>query len=147
MNDLERDVLCGSCPKAKLHINKSGTEFGVRYVILKSDKQYIIKDNPDTPWNELIKSKDRFISTYVPKFGKYEIEEFVGYKMMEALFISKDITDLLNSELVCNDFPYNITRISSERLKKELLKCFTKLEETDSVVKLMFMCKPYEEIE
>jgi len=151
MNNFIMKVLCGGCPKQKLEIESSGRMHDVDYVTLKSNKRYIIKDNPNVSWDDIMNNKEKFISTYVPRFGKAEIEHFVGYKMMEALFITKDITDLLNSELLCDDSPYNVTRIKSERLKEELLKCFEKVERPDSynpnVIFLMFKWKPYCELE
>lgn len=147
MNYLEMKILCEGCPKLKCDIESSGSKYGVDYVTLKSDKRYVIRDNPDVSWDEIMKNRDDFISTYVPKFGKYEIEEFVGYKMMEALFITKDITELLNSELICDDRPYNITRINHDALKKRIMKCFYVLDATDKNVSLVFKWKQWNELE
>jgi len=98
-----------------------------------------------------MKERDNFVSMYVPKFGKFEIEAFIGYKMMEALFITKDITNLLNSELLCDDSPYNVSKITSEMLQNKLLKCFEIIDEemryNKEVIKLMFKWKPYYEME
>ena len=150
MNNLEMRILCEDCPKLKCEIESSGSKQGVDYVTLKSKKRYIIEDNPNVSWDEIMKNRDKFISTYVPKFGKYEIEEFVGYKLMEALFITKDITKLLNSELLCDDTPYNVTRIRQDYLKRQIMKCFDEVWHdaySHNVVKLVFKWKPWSELE
>jgi len=148
MNSLEIKVLCAGCPKFNLEVKESGSKFGVDFVTLKTDENYIIQDNPNVSWDEIMKNRDLFISKYVPKFGKYEIEEFVGYKLMEALFITKDVTDLLNTNLACFDV-YNTTRISSERIKEKLLKCFEfkGVSDVGNYTYLMFKWVPYNELE
>lgn len=147
MNNLEMRILCEGCPRQKCAIEESGSKYGVDYVILKSSKRYIIEDNLNVSWDEIMKNRENFISTYVPKFGKYEIEEFVGYKMMEALFITRDITGLLNSELLCDDSPFNITRINRDYLKKQILKCFYVLDIDKNNVSLVFKWKPWNQLE
>lgn len=150
MNNLEMKILCEGCPRLKWEIESSGSKYGVDYVTLKSNKRYIIEDNPNVSWDEVMKNRDKFISTYVPRFGKYEIEEFVGYKMMEALFITKDITDLFNSELLCDDSPFNITRIKQDSLKNKIMKCFDVVWHdaySHKVVKLVFKWKTWNELE
>jgi len=150
MNKLEMKILCEGCPRLKQEIENSGSKYGVDFVTFESEKRYIILDNPDVSWDDIMKNRDKFILTYVPKFGKYEIEEFVGYKMMEALFITKDITELLNSELLCDDSPFNITRIKQDILKKRIMKCFVVLcteESNNNTVTLVFKWKPWCELE
>ena len=150
MNELEMKILCDGCLRQKQEIQGSGSKYGVDFVTFKSEKRYIIRDNTDISWDEIMKNRDKFILTYVPKFGKYEIEEFVGYKMMEALFITKDITELLNSELLCDDLPYNVTRIKQDILKKRIMKCFDVIwteEFNNNIVTLVFKWKPWCELE
>lgn len=151
MNNLVMKFFCHDCPKFQRKIESSGSQYGVDYITFKAEKRYIIEDNPNVSWDEIMQNREKFISIYTPKFGKYEIEEFVGYKLMEALFITKDITDLLNSELLCDDSPYNVTRIKYERLKEELLKCFEIVEKdvshNSNAIFLMFKWKPWKELE
>lgn len=150
MNELVAKVLCTGCDKYKKRVEASGSMYGVDYIVLSSSKKYIIVDNPNISWDEVMKKRNYFIDTYVPKFGKYEIEQIVGHKIMEALFITKDITELLNSELLCDDSPFNITRVDSERLKEKLLKCFEVVKgnlSNSDVIQLMFKWKPYNELE
>lgn len=150
MDSLAAKVLCMGCDKYKKIVEASGSMDGVDYVVLKSRKQYKVVDNPNISWDNIMQNRDKFIDTYVPRFGKYELERFVGHKIMEALFITKDMTSLLNSELLCDDSPYNITRVSSDKLKERLLKCFDIMTEdgdNTSYVEIMFKWKPYEELE
>lgn len=149
MNNLEMNILCDGCPRRKWKIKSSGSMYGVDYVTLESKKRYIIEDNPKVSWDEIMRNRGAFTTIYVPKFGKYEIEEFVSHKMMEALLITRDITDLLNSELLCEDIPFNITRVKQPELEKAILRCFDVAYEDvyKKVVKLVFKWKPYLEIE
>lgn len=148
MNNFKMKILCEGCPKLKCEIESSGSKYGVDYVTFKSKKRYVIEDNPDVSWDEIMKNRENFISTYVPKFGKYEIEEYVGYKIMEALFITKDITDLINSELLCDDTPYNITRIKQNYLEEQVMKCFDVVSQgPNNLVKLVFKWRSWRELE
>lgn len=151
MNKAIMNIICDGCSRVKAKIEDSGSMHGVDYVTFDSKKKYIIVDNPAVSWDKIMKERENFVSIYVPKFGKYEIEAFVGHKMMEALLITQDITGLFNSELLCDDSPFNVTRINSDILRKRLLKCFDIVTEekmhNSSVVKLMFKWKPYYELE
>lgn len=129
---------CCDFLKPKGFVKEEGQKFRVQYVVFKSNEKYIICDNEEVSWDEIMRSRDNFQSLYVPKFGKYEIEEFISYFMKVALFISKDITDLFNMDLVCDDFPYNITKISSDLIKERLLKCFEVVKKEESKTYLKF---------
>lgn len=149
MNNFEMKILCGDCPNLNLKIVNSGSMFGVQFVSFETEKKYIIIDNPDISWNSIMRERENFTSTYVPKFGKYEIEHFIGYKLMEALFITKDITELLNCELLCNDFPYNVIKVRADILKKRILQCFEEVDgdcDNPNIVFLMFKWKTYSEL-
>lgn len=150
MNSFEMKFFCEGCSRLNLEIESSGSKCGVDYVSLKSKKRYVIRDNSNVSWDKIMKNRENFISIYAPKFGKYEIEEFVGYKLMEALFITKDITELLNMELHCDDSPFNITRIKKDYLKKQIMKCFDVVwteEFSNNIVTLIFKWKPWSELE
>lgn len=144
MNNLEMRILCGDCPKLKSNIVDSGRKYGVEYVILKSDKRYIIVDNPDISWDDIMKNRIKdFVTRYVPKFGKFEIEEYLSYAMLEAIIFTKDITNLFNSELLCFDLPYNVTRVSSDSIKNKMLKCFDVVSQSEDEIRLMFKWEYY----
>ena len=119
-------------------IKMKGAKFGVQYVMLESDERFLIVDNPRVSWDNVMRNIEKFDFTYVPKFGKFEIEEFVGYYMKEALLISKDITHLLFMELVCDDSPYNITNVSMSQLRERVLKCFDVVRKDGNITYLMF---------
>ncbi len=148
MNNTEMMILCEGCPKRDVKLASSGSMHGVSYITFPSDKRYIIRDNPDVSWDEIMRRREKFMEIYIPKFGKYEIEQFVAHKLMEALFITKDITELLNSKLVCFDM-YNTTRVEQERLKDILLKCFVEVDGDcygDHIKYLMFKWTPYSQL-
>lgn len=126
---------------------EEGRRYGVYYVTYYGKMRYIIVDNPDISWDDIMtKYVKDFIIKFVPKFGKYEVEEFIGRSILEALLITKDITDLYNLDLVCNDFPYNITKVNKEDICEACAPCFKVISVKDGVTKLMFKWKPYEEL-
>ena len=138
MGKIAERIICKDCPKIKHGIKSEGEMFGVEYIVLKSDEQYIICNNERISWNDVMPKMSEFDTLYVPKFGKYEIEEFVGYFMRVALLITKDITDLFNMELLCDDSPFNITEVSSKDIKEKLLKCFNVVKKVDNMTYLEF---------
>jgi hypothetical protein len=142
MNNFEQSVLCKGCEKLKVSVKEAGSMFGVNFIVLHPKKRYQIVDNPNISWNEIMPDRQCFDRVFVPKFGKYEIEQYVGHRLREALFITGDITDLMHSELVCYDM-YNDMHISNETIVEYLMKCFDIVEESDKKIVLMFKWKPY----
>ena len=123
MGTIATRVMCRECKRLEKVLSE-GEMFGVEYVIKRFDKKYIIVDNKSISWDEIMPHIREFNITYVPKFGKYEIEQFVGHMMLEALLITKDITNLMNMDLLCEEYPYNAIKIDSDILKERVLKCF-----------------------
>jgi len=78
MGKISERVLCPTCPYLNNGIKEEGEKFNVEYVVLKAKEQYLICDNPDVPWDKIMKEIRLFDTTYVPKFGKYEIEQLVA---------------------------------------------------------------------
>lgn len=138
MGNTKRRILCKNCCVLETHTIEEGEKFGVEYIVFKPEKRYLIRDNENVSWDYIMKNIKKFQDYYVPKFGKYEIEEFVSYFMKEALFITKDITNLFNMELLCDDLPYNVTRVSTETIKERLLKCFEVVERKEKTIYLKF---------
>ncbi len=81
-----------------------------------------------------------FINNKVPKFGKYEIEEFVANIIVLAL-IKGDLTDLMNINISYYDFPYNDVSLAKEIIKKRILGYCEIVEENNNVVKLRYLGK------
>lgn len=146
MSKIAERVLCPNCPYKQNGIKEEGEKFGVEYVILNSNERYIICDNPDVSWDKIMSEIKSFNITYVPKFGKYEVEQLVGQFMINALLISKDITDLFNMELLCEDFPYNVTRASKEIIRERLLKCFDVVKVENNTTYLKFKWERYDKL-
>ena len=148
MRDIKARILCSNCPVYNAKIKEEGERFRVEYVVmLKPGERYLIHDNTEVSWDEVMKNIREFNITYVPKFGKYEIEEFVGDCMRQAIFFSKDITDLFNMELLCDDFPYNETRVTSATIKERVLKCFEIVKKEKNITYLKFKWQPYNLVE
>ena len=141
MGEVARRVLCQECPVMNADIKEEGARFGVEYVIFKSDERYHISNSSNMSWDAIMQIMENgfeFMDKYVPKYGKYEIEEYVAHALKEALLITKDATDILNTELLCDDFPYNVTKIPRTRLKEELLELFKVIEKGDNYTVLEF---------
>ena len=49
-------------------------------------------------------------------------------------------------ELLCDDLPYNTTRISADVIKERVLKCFKVIKEENNIVYLEFKWKAYKDI-
>ena len=137
-NEVAR-VLCYGCPKEDIKVKSYGEKFGVNYVVTDSDHKYIIRDNNDISWDDIMKKMEGFQDRYVPKFGKYEIEKFVCFYLKEALLITKDMTELFNMEVIHYDYWLpNVTRFSADVIKERLLKLFDVVEETQYITYLKF---------
>ena len=146
MRMIRERILCPKCPYLEKGIKEEGEKFGVEYVVLESNEKFIICDNPNISWDKIMNDLKLFDITYVPKFGKYEIEQFVGYFMKEALLISKDITDLFNMELLCDDYPFNTTRVNKETIRERLLKCFNVVQKDNNTTYLSFKWERWDKL-
>lgn len=142
MNTSEQNVICNGCPKLKTRIKNSGYKFGVDYVVLElKGKSYSI-----IPSDEIYEIANlglhNFTTQYVPKFGKYEFEEYVGHALLEALFINKDLTDLLNSELSYVEYTpklhFHAIKIENDYLREKVLSLFDIIEENEHQIFLKF---------
>lgn len=58
-----------------------------------------------------------FTNNHVPKFGKYEVEEFVAEMILIAI-AEHDITKLMNTEISFDDSPYDKGFYPKERGKR-----------------------------
>jgi len=145
MSKLTEKLFCRNCPYLN-GIKEEGKNFGVEYVIFNSEEKFYIVDNPDVTGDVVLEGIKKFINIHVPKFGKYEVEKFVGYYMKEAILISKDITDLFNMELLCDDFPYNTTRVNKETIRERVMKCFDIVKEEKGVTYLKFKWERYDKL-
>ena len=116
-------------------------------VVGKPTKKYIIRDNPNASEVKKNCSASDFIFMYVPSFGKYEIEKFVGEELIKALFQTKDITDLFENDICCDDFPFETIKVLGKDIKEKVLKCFEKVGEDEGNIYVMFKWVPYENIE
>lgn len=139
MNEIKKN---DSSKSEERQIAKAGFKFGVNYVIFRlNGKTYSI-----LPGDEITEISNfglpNFVTNYVPKFGKYEIEEYVGYALLEALLITKDLTNLLNSELSFIEYNnwicFDAIKIENEYLKRKVLELFEIIEENENQIFLKF---------
>ena len=110
-------------------ITKQGIDDSVYYYVEKSNKSYVIQNAEIFRYSdlELLKSK-------LPKFGKYEIEEFFENRFLTALIITHDMTEIFNTTVYYSDFPRD-TYFSSARVKEIFMeKAFDFVKEEKNIV-------------
>lgn len=81
-----------------------------------------------------------FICLKVPRFGKYEVEEFVA-KMLLISLIQGDLTTLMNIEISYDDFPYNHGNYSKDTIRKYILEYCEVIRQENNVVTLKYLGK------
>lgn len=82
-----------------------------------------------------------FIISKIPKFGKYEVEEFVAKKLILAL-IEGDITELMNTTISFDDEPYNSGYYSKNTVREKILEFCEIISKEKGVVTLKYLGKP-----
>lgn len=91
--------------------------------------------------NIAISSLSNFTCNYVPKFGKYEVEEFVAEMILIAI-AEHDITKLMNTEISFDDSPYNKGFYPKERIRELILSYCTIISEKNGIVELNYIGRP-----
>jgi len=91
--------------------------------------------------NIAISSLSNFTCNYVPKFGKYEVEEFVA-EMILISIAEHDITKLMNTEISFDDSPCNSGFYTKERVRELILSYCTIISEKNGIVELNYIGRP-----
>lgn len=91
--------------------------------------------------NTAISNLSDFTCLYVPKFGKYEVEEFVAEMILIAI-AEHDITKLMNTEISFDDSPYNSGFYPKERVRELILSYCTIISEKNGIVELNYIGSP-----
>lgn len=91
--------------------------------------------------NIAISSLSNFTCNYVPKFGKYEVEEFVAEMILIAI-AEHDITKLMNTEISFDDSPYNSGFYPKERVRELILSYCTIISGKNGIVELIYIGRP-----
>lgn len=91
--------------------------------------------------NIAISSLSNFTCNYVPKFGKYEVEEFVA-EMILISIAEHDITKLMNTEISFDDSPYNSGFYPKERVRELILSYCTIISGKNGIVELNYIGRP-----
>lgn len=90
-----------------VYITTSSTEKNLFVPILSDD-------------NLFAKIVEKDFKIDVPKFGKYEIEEFIAAELKEAIFSSNNLDYLFNTSIICDNIYFTAEKIK-EILTKSLL--------------------------
>ena len=77
----------------------------------------------------------------MPKFGKYEVEEFVAEMILIAI-AEHDITKLMNTEISFDDLPYNSGFYSKENVRELILSYCNVISEKNGIVELNYIGRP-----
>ncbi|MDD2627852.1 MAG: hypothetical protein PHR25_05345 [Clostridia bacterium] len=123
-------------------IEEGRTSWNILYYVTESNTEFYIKDREVTDISE-----SEFITKYTPKFGKYEIEDFIGRELLKSLLIGGDISNIFHMNICCDDRPYNIVKISQDRVREELSKVFTVIKTEEDKIFLKFKWKPFKELD
>ena len=62
-----------------------------------------------------------FVNSYVPNYGKYEVEEFIA-KMLLISLITGNVEELFNTSISYDDSPYNCGDYSKNTIKRSILQ-------------------------
>lgn len=93
----------------------------------------------DSSLLELAKSNvHEFILSNTPKFGKFEVEEFIGSMICHCL-IAKEITALMNMYISYDDSPYNCGKYSKENVKEQIMGFCEIFSQDENTVKLKYL--------
>lgn len=82
-----------------------------------------------------------FIISKIPKFGKYEVEEFVAKKLILAL-IEGDITELMNTTISFDDGPYISLDYSKNTVRENILKFCKIIRQKNGIITLKYLGHP-----
>lgn len=104
------------------NIISQGLEKGVFYYTEESIKKYLII----SPSKEALKELSiHEIEALLPKFGKYEIEDFFNNRFINAVLVTGDMTDIFNTTVLCTDY-FRPCKFEKNDVKDIFLeKCFT----------------------
>lgn len=82
-----------------------------------------------------------FIISKVPKFGKYEVEEFVA-KMLLVALAQGDITSLMNTTISFDDAPYNNGYYSKNKIREKIFEFSEIIRNENGIITLKYLGKP-----
>lgn len=108
--------------------------------IESNDTTYNLKCSKELQ-NAAISNLSDFTYLYVPKFGKYEVEEFVAEMILIAI-AEHDITKLMNTEISFDDLPYNSGFYSKEKVRELILSYCNVISEKNGIVELNYIGRP-----
>lgn len=82
-----------------------------------------------------------FIISKVPKFGKYEVEEFVA-NMLTLALVKGNITELMNTTISFDDGPYNNGYYSKNKIREKIFEFSEIISKENSIITLKYLGKP-----
>lgn len=103
-----------------------GIEGNVYYYTEYSTQKYLIVSPSKEALRDLNTSE---LEALLPKFGKFEIEDFFKNRFLNAILITGDMTDIFNTTVLCSDFRWSC-KFEKDHVKEIFLeKCFTIVKE------------------
>lgn len=107
MSQISDCFACVGCTKKetfKKDIIKEGISGNVMFIVKKPTVKYLLEpiNLSDALLVHMIESGE-FISKFIPKFGKFEFEEYVADEFKKAIFFTHDLSELFNTTLMCEE--------------------------------------------
>lgn len=105
----------------------------------KDDTTYLVQCDKSL-LDYAISNFSDFIISKVPKFGKYEVEEFVAKKLILAL-VQGDITELMNTTISFDDIPYNNGYYSKNKIREKIFEFSEIIRNENGIITLKYLGK------
>lgn len=116
MSEIRDLFLCSECKKCREEskVIAEGRIENLFYITFAGDRNFFISTNQED-FRKTYPSLDKFRES-LRVFGKFEIEDYVAKELMTAIFITKNLTNLFHTSLICEN-----TRVDKERLADVLM--------------------------
>lgn len=82
-----------------------------------------------------------FIISKVPKFGKYEVEEFVA-KMLLLALIQGDMTYLMNTTISFDNGPLITVYCTTNKIREKIFEFSEIISKENGIITLKYLGKP-----
>ncbi len=124
MTGIAESIICYGCDKCKKkEIIEEGIMYDndtLRYFVEEPKETYIISSNY-IPSQTLLKNN---LINYVPRFGKYEVENFLAQELAKILFVTKDLSYLFSTTIMVDNFMSKSSIFNGDVIKQRFLPLF-----------------------
>ncbi len=105
MTQISDFFACFGCTKRESYrkdVIKEGISGGLMFVVKQPTVRYLLEpiNLSDALLVQMIESEN-FVNKFIPKFGKFEFEEYIAEELKKAIFFTHDLSELFNTTLIC----------------------------------------------